>query len=430
MRKLRSIAIPLTLLLLSAFFFAGSIQLAGPNGFNIQIPWIGSIGGSGQGGGTTITLPNGTTITTSIIPINQVSFKLMLVGTDVNGVTTTVFEKSTLPGLALLGPGGRVLKTIDLLGIVAVKSSVFFSSGAKAHFIINYSASVWDLSKMKGRVLDITIPLVSNGTLALAALPPLRMLDQEIFPTHSVCIAGTCHDESDQPITQGQQRRVDWTVNAQVTITAPGFSPLSLFGSSGAVGEFNWDGSFNSGCTDCGGTGGGTTPLPTIGGGTVTPDGKVNLKDITGGDGGGEVPPSTKTVVDIKTSTAVAPDGTIITTATIDYTVVNVATNEIVSKKTIETSKPTGTSMDYSGTTRATTTTKPETLAPGTKAVAIALLESPFGYSRLDLTWLNGNVYLLNPLWFIFGIAVFAALAVALFALLYLRPKEKKQHRK
>ena len=442
MRKLKSVIVPVSMLILAIFFFAGSIQLAGPNGFNIQIPWIGSIGGSGQSGGTTITLPNGTQITTSIIPINQVSFKLMLVGTDVNGQNTTIFEKSTMPGLALLGPNAKVLKTIDLLGIVAVKSSTFFSTGAQAHFIINYSSTVGDTGKVKWRVIDITLPMTSNGTLALAALPPLRMLDQEIFSSHKVCpdpVSG-CHDVPDQPLSQGQQRRVDWVVNAHVTITAPGFQPLTLMGSSGAVGEFNFDGSFSGGCTDCGGTGtggtgtggtgtGGNQP-PTIGGVTITPSGIVKLRDFTESPPDSPINPPTKTFVDITASTTVAPDGTTTSIGTVKYTVVDKISGKVVSEKTIETPPKKGVSMDYSGTVRATTTSRPETLAPGQKAVAIALLESPFGYSRLDLTWLNGNVYLLNTLWFILGVAVFAALGVVLFVLVYLRPKEKKQRRK
>jgi hypothetical protein len=355
----------------------------------------------------------------------------MLVGTDVNNQNTTIFERSTMPGLALLGPNGKVLKTVDLLGIVAVKSSTFFSSGAQAHFIINYSSVVGDTGKVKGRVIDITIPMVSNGTLALAALPPLRMLDQEIFSSHKVCgtAAEGCHDVPDNPLSQGQQRSVDWTVNAHVTITAPGFQPLTLMGSSGAVGEFNWDGSFYGGCTDCGGTSGGTTPPPTIGGANLSPTGTGSLtdKDYVEPPGGEKPTGAPCAVAGTCTSTS-----TTSTTVSSSAVVTAITTTKIISTVTGKTvrefkSTSTGTSRDYSGTTTATEQGR----TPGTKSqIAVSLLESPFGYSRLDLTWLNGNVYLLNPAWFILGIGIFAALAVVLFALLYLRPKEKKQRRK
>jgi len=203
---------------------------------------VGSTGG-------TMTLENGTSIQLSWFPVDQVSFKMSLNAYYDDGTNATIYEKSSLPklsSLALVGGsasiGGKKVKHVDAIAVVAINSSRSLPSTATAHFLMNFTACIHELNTCKWFYRDLTSPLVKDGTLAIAVLPPLSILPEEVF--------------GDNPTSQ-KIRRVDWTVTAQVSVTAPGYQPLSLTGGTGSFLDWHWDpqtGSLVLGgaCTDCG----------------------------------------------------------------------------------------------------------------------------------------------------------------------------------
>ena len=253
---------------------------SGPNGETIFSTFFGSqpwlTGLTGQ-----ITNPDGTTTQVTLIPADQVSFKMQLVASYEDGSSDTIFEKSTLPGLAVLAQG-KPVKDVTARAVVAVALSKALPSSAIAKFSVNFTSLIHNFKygcqlqpltghifciepplgftpKVKWIYREVESPLVANGTLALVMLPAFKVLSGDVFPTAP---------------GQNEDRRVDWNVYARVTITAPGYSPLSLIGDTGSFANFNFEGSITGGCTSCT-----TTTSPTGGGGI---GGRVEIDD--GGD--------------------------------------------------------------------------------------------------------------------------------------------------
>lgn len=229
-------------------------------------PWLG--GANGQIGG--VPGSQGT-----IIPVGQVSFKMSLIATYTDTTQETIFEKSSLPGLALIQVHGKQVKHVDALAVVAIATDKPLSSQANAHFILNFTAYNEQLNKMKWFYRELDSPLVNNNTLAIATLPALRVLPEEVFEdrvhqctTPDANGVVVCRSLTPEQTQIGETRRMDWTINAQVTITDPAYPTLSLIrsGSSLAFADFNADGSWGGGCTNCGG------PTPTIGGAVTVTD--------------------------------------------------------------------------------------------------------------------------------------------------------------
>lgn len=226
-----------------------SMLPSGPSGGSIFKTFFGNMPFLTGSNGATTTLPDGTTTQVALIPANQVSFKLMLIASYEDGTNATVFEQSSLPGLAVISIGNKPVRDIRAVGLVAVALTRPLPSDAKAMFTINFTYYISQVNMAKWIVKTVQTPLVGNNTLALAMLPESKVLGGEVFPTAS---------------TTKESRRVDWRANVQVTITASGYAPLSLIGGTDAFAIFNYDGSLTGGGTDTG-TGGSTIAGATVG---------------------------------------------------------------------------------------------------------------------------------------------------------------------
>jgi len=248
--------------------------------------------------GVAVNLPNGATSQAAVIPSGQVGFKMSIVATYDDGSTETIFEKSTLPGLAVI-LNGKAVSSISAVTLAAVGLTSALPSGTYAHFELNYTSLISDKTdnchlqydnagapltgsvtcsqmpkkftpRLIGNYRVIDMPLVSNGTLAVAALPALNVLSSDVFPTS---------------VTNSDKRSVEWTVRARVTINAPS-GQLSFLGSDLAYADLAFDGTLTGGCTNCG------TGTGTLGGVTITPiTGEFSFTDDpcyrTGTCGGG-----------------------------------------------------------------------------------------------------------------------------------------------
>jgi len=252
----------------------------------------------------------------TIIPAGSVSFKFQLVATYQDNSAETIFEKSTLPGLAILAKG-KPVHDITALAVVAVATDRPLPAGAMAHFALNFTAMIANPQygcsivygdpgpsskvgtsqvlctilptsppRVKWNYREVDSELISNGRLALVALPAFQVLGSDVFPVTP---------------SQAESRRVDWIVRARVMVTAPPpYQQLSLLGSSEAFADFNWDGSITGGCTDCGtGGGGGTTTGSgtTIGGNVILETKLPEQTPICGGIGQPPCPTTTTTTV-------------------------------------------------------------------------------------------------------------------------------------
>mgnify|MGYP007084714548 CR=1 FL=1 len=237
---------------------------------------------SGETG--TITYPNGTTSQVTLIPADQVSFKMSLIATYEDGSTQTIFEKSTLPALAVVRVAGKPIRNVQALAVVAVASSQPLPASARALFALNFSAYIEKLDREKWIYREVESPLISNGRVAVTVLPPFQVLGDDVFPVKPVvkCVEpqlGSTEGGGCTTITvaQNEQRRVNWALRARVIIDAPGYQRLDLLGSTLAFADFNYDGSIIGGCTDCG-----TIDTGTGGGGPVTIAGPIDLTVTTG----------------------------------------------------------------------------------------------------------------------------------------------------
>jgi hypothetical protein len=241
-----------------ALLLIGVVIFFFPTGTSAGNIWTAIVGSSpwivGSNGQTTTT--SGGTTTTTLIPSGAVDFKMSLVASYSDGTNETVFSKSTLPGLAVVSLHGKQVREVDAFAIAAVQTSSPLASGSYAHFDLNFSAWIPALNKVKWTDYSITVPLINNGTLALATLPPLPVLPSDAY--------------SDNP-KNATSREVDWTVLAVVDVyNAAGVKQLSLLNNDLSSLTLNWDGTIVTGCTDCGGstggTGGGSSGGTTIGG--------------------------------------------------------------------------------------------------------------------------------------------------------------------
>jgi hypothetical protein len=265
--------IALGLIGLCLFFFPFS-----SNGGTVFSTFFGTPFLSGQTGGTITNPQTGGTTTVSLINANQISFKFALIAGHPDGTEETVFSQSTLPGLAVL-QAGKPVSYMDALAVAGIAVSTPLPSTATALFKLNFSAVIAPKTyacqilattvaaaqqeqgeqqgqNYEGRVhcssvpsgilfaptvkwfyREVSSPLVNNGTLALAVLPAFRVLSSDVFATAAA---------------QGEQRRVQWNLAAQVSVQAPGYSGLSLLGSTNALADFSFDGSALSGVTDTG----------------------------------------------------------------------------------------------------------------------------------------------------------------------------------
>ena len=277
-KSVTGVIIPIGLIILSIFLlFLGATSIAN-NGtiLGISIPSVVSNALKIGSTGTTITLSNGTQTQVAVIPSGQIGFKMSIVATYADGSTETIFEKSTLPGLAVV-LNGKEVTDISAISLVAIGLDHPLPAGTYADFQLNYTALIsskndncrLQFSNATGAPLtnsvicsqvpqftprliahyqEIQMPLVSNGTLAVAALPALDVVSGNIFPSSA-----------------SDTRSVDWTVQAHVRINTPN-GQLSFLGSDLAYADLNFDGTLAGGCTNCA-----TPPGAGIGGVTVTP---------------------------------------------------------------------------------------------------------------------------------------------------------------
>jgi hypothetical protein len=196
-------------------------------------PWISGVTGLLSGGTS-----GGTNQQVTLLTSGTVNFKMSLVSTYTDNTNETIFERSTLPGLAVISIHGKPVRQIAAYALAAVKVSQSLPSGSLAKFELNFTTCVEQLNRCKWNYQVTTTELVGNGTLALVALPPFVVLPTDVFPT--ALAAGTV-----------TSRRADWNLKAHVTVTAPGYQPLDLLGSDLSYADFGWDGSLAGGCTDC-----------------------------------------------------------------------------------------------------------------------------------------------------------------------------------
>jgi hypothetical protein len=159
--------------------------------------------------------------------------------------------------LAVVKIHGKNVKDVAAYALAAIKLDQALPSGTKALFKLNFTSCIEQLNKCKWQYQEVSVPLVQNGTLALAALPAFKILPNDVYPVQFAPGTGSTT----------ATRRVNWYVTGKVTVTAPGYETLSLVGNSLSYADFGWDGSINGGCTDCGDSGGGGGGGGTIGGG-------------------------------------------------------------------------------------------------------------------------------------------------------------------
>jgi hypothetical protein len=356
-------------------------------------------------------LANGTVVTLAYVPANQVSFKLSLVANYADNTNETIFEKSTLPGLAVVNNpvtfGGRIVKQMIAYGLAAVAVSSSLPSSADADFKLNFTAICPESAQLLWRAMEVHAPLVNNGSLAVAVMPPLPVPASVVFPSG---FSGLNHT----------QRHVQWNLIANVQITAPGYAPLSLAGYQSAAAALDWQGNFVSGCTNCATGGGGGTSTSTMGGVTITPSGSSNKASLdvpcpgctytppippTEPGVGNPTPPPTETIVNVESSlsgievtgvtgqfgsgTVVTPTSGILTTTT-TVTVRDKNTGKTISVKTT-TSKV---GVTDSGVVHSTLN------ARSIYGNSLAWLSMPFQPQYIEITigtdaWLiNGNVFI------------------------------------
>jgi hypothetical protein len=237
--------------------FAGNPVLSGTNG------WY--------------SLPNGTLVQRTIIPTG-ISFKMSLVATYQDGSNSTIFEKGSLPQIAVINVGGKQIDHIDALAAVAVGLQEPLSSQARALFKLNFTAFIGGRNQMKYLYREVDSPLFMNGTVVMAVLPALRVLGSDVFPSGVglpvQCTTQTVGTSYQSTCVTRENRRVDWNILALVQINDPTTANQLSFipGQSYAFADFSYDGSLTNGCTDCGGgggSGGGTPSSRSIMGGGV-----------------------------------------------------------------------------------------------------------------------------------------------------------------
>jgi hypothetical protein len=349
---------------------------------------------SGQTG-ETVTLPNGTVVTLSYIPANTVSFKLSLVANYEDNTNQTVFEKSTLPGLAVIGSpvsfGGHRVRQMTAYGVAAVQvtsplptTGGQYGYGADADFKLNFTAYVPEAEQLLWRAVEAHTPLVNNGTLAVATMPPLPVPISVVFPSGFSAANGT-------------QRHVQWNLLANVQITAPGYAGLSLAGFQGAAAALDWEGNFVSGCTDCATGGGAGTSTASIGGG-------VTVSAIGGGGTKAslDVPnsnPNTQQITTVETSTITTAPGVGETTTT---TIIHDSTGKEIDRTTT-----TSISSD-SGVRTANLIRRLEYA----NSISLALLSSPVPATYIEII-IGTDAWLINSN----AIILAAILLVALYLL-------------
>lgn len=161
------------------------------------------------------------------------------------------------------------------LAVVAVTSGQTLTDG-NAHFNLNFTAFIGGLNKVKYYYEEVDSPLTA-GRFALVALPPFTILANDVYPngtsTTQQCTTQTVTGTTgvaNQTVCS-DTRRVDWFVDAAVTVTGKG-EQFSLLGADGAYADWKYDGSLDAGCADCGGgrtAGGSAATGSTIGGADI-----------------------------------------------------------------------------------------------------------------------------------------------------------------
>jgi hypothetical protein len=143
-------------------------------------PWIQGITGS------TTNPQTGETTQQTLLTSGSVNFKMSLVAAySDNSPDETIFEKSSLPGLAVISVHGHPLKAVTAYAVAAVQTDQPLPASAIAHFYLNFSAYIDKLGATKWRYLEMTVPLINNGRLAIASLPPLRVVCGQVDGDHT-----------------------------------------------------------------------------------------------------------------------------------------------------------------------------------------------------------------------------------------------------
>ncbi len=234
----------------------------------------------GNNGGTSGTTGTGTTggLTwsgggSSALPLGQVSYNMQLIASYTDGTNQTISTQGNpqLPSLAEIKVNGKAVSHVTARALIGYQSPVPLPANAVAHFVVNFTALNEQTSYLRWRAYDIRSPFVAaNGTLALALLPDFPLTGLEVY-------SDVCNSLSNGTIScSGQQgpnsvtRRIDWGLRTTVTvIDQNGFTliPTSSQFTAISSADFSENGDV-SGCTNCGGSGGGA--IITTGGGLVS----------------------------------------------------------------------------------------------------------------------------------------------------------------
>jgi hypothetical protein len=133
-------------------------------------PWL-----EGFTGFQTTTTGGGTT-QAALLTSGTVNFKMALIATYDDSSTETIFERSSLPGLAVIQIHGKNVRQVEAHAVAAIKLDQVLPSGALAKFDLNFTSCVPQLNKCKPQHEVTTLSLI-EGNLAIVALPPLETLE-------------------------------------------------------------------------------------------------------------------------------------------------------------------------------------------------------------------------------------------------------------
>jgi hypothetical protein len=258
----------LILILLITFGALGTISLAVQEGWTI--PGLGSIGlGSGgifttgifqtkSGAGSTNSSSSGGTQACSgsnciTIPSGTVAFNLQLVAEYSDGTNATISSQSGLPALAGIQINGKQVNEVDAQAVVGYVSNGPLPAGSTANFVINFTQYNEQTHLNRWNWYTITTGFVDNNTLAVFRVPDFTAPAVEVYSDY--CANNSTGYSCTFPSTTPAPRRVDWNLNANVTLSIPGLQLItSSLHTGNTVGAADFSASGITGCTNCGTT--------------------------------------------------------------------------------------------------------------------------------------------------------------------------------
>jgi hypothetical protein len=258
--KAKEVAYPVMFIVLAILVGLAAYQQASTNGWNL---W--NIGGNNHN--------NNQNQTITVIPINQLGFKMQLVAVQPGGSNFTVSSSQSLPSLATIAQfpvevNNRTISYIEADGLAAVQSSKSFSNVALAEFRLNMTAMNLQTGYTRWVYEDITAPFVNGATLAMVLLPSMKMTAAQVF-SNLQCSVSSNGTTLCAPVgTAPSLVQLNFVVTGNVTVTdpsTPGFSFVPLSGSYASAMRL---GLGATACVNCGGGGTSITGAVTISGGS------------------------------------------------------------------------------------------------------------------------------------------------------------------